>query len=176
MKKALFVAGIIGTSLFGSVSFAGDNHIKVFGSVGEWQNEIDTSQYAVEARQHVTDNLYFIGRHEQNEHDFEGLDGGISFLGGGIHLDNGLGIQYMRSFDDSFWISPYYAATHGKLDVKGELIYRDKTSENESITGLKSSLGYRALESLSVGVFYEVRNVSKRMTDDLYGAYLGYHW
>jgi hypothetical protein len=195
MKKGILGITIIGLSVFGSTLASAQNYnpysgqIKLEGAVSglsEFENGEDTEQFVIEGRQGVRlgsldysvgqyGNTYVIGRYEKNNHPVENVDGDHVFLGMGFETFEGFGIATMVSKDE-YYIAPYYKADISDFEIKGELIHRDMFDENMSSTGLKSSVGYKVNQSLLLGGSYNIRNTTKRSTDDIFSLYAQYAW
>lgn len=195
MKKGLLSIAVAGLSLFGSLAVMAQNYetyggqVKLEGAVSglsEFENGADTEQFVIEAEQGVRlgsldytigqyGNTYVIGRYEKNNHPIENVDGEHVFLGMGFETYDGFGIATMVSKDE-YYIAPYYKADINNFEIKGEFIHRDMFSEDMSSTGLKSSVGYKVNQNISLGGSYNIRNTTKKSTDDIFSLYAQYQW
>lgn len=195
MKKGLLGIAVAGLSIFGSSAVVAQNYdnfggqVKIEGAVtglSEFENGEDTEQFVIEAEQDIKlgsldykigqyGKTYVIGRYEKNNHPIENVDGEHVFLGMGFETYEGFGIATMASKDE-YYIAPYYKADINNFEVKGEFIHRDMFSEDMSSTGLKGSLGYKVNQNISLGGSYNIRNTTKKSTDDIFSLYANYQW
>jgi len=77
---------------------------------------------------------------------------------------------------DEYYIAPYYKTDINNFEIKGEFIHRNMFSEDMSSTGLKSSLGYKVNQNISIGGSYNIRNTTKKSIDDIFSLYAKYQW
>lgn len=164
---------IIGASLaFAAAALspvAADTSITVTSAVGEFENREDTSRTTVEIRVGVTKGAYAVVHAGFYDHPRPEIEN-RAMAGAGYALRD-WNAEFIGD-DNRYLASLMYTAPTETWEIRGGVLHGNKWQEGFKQTGLKVSVGYPVLSSLSVGAFYEIGNTTMRSVDDLYGGYL----
>lgn len=168
--KTFLKAIIIAIPLLASPTvWAYNTNIETGVGRGEWGNTDRTYNVYTEARIGIHENVYVYARGELNDHPVEDVKD-EAYLGMGLQVD-AFGVE-LAGNDDRFYGSLYWYKQFELYEVKGSLYHSNNYSQGFSRTGLKSQAGLRLTKNITAGVFYQIGNVTRDITDDSYGLYL----
>lgn len=165
LKKLLAVAAI----LLAAPTAHASTQVEARAAAGEWGNTHYTERYAAQIT-HYHKHWFVRLRGELQDHPFDDVVNQVKVGGGFIVGD------FYPSFianDSRYRVDiTYRAPTTGRLIVEGGFWHSNTWEHNSSQSWLKTAVGYRLSDSVSIGAFYETGHVRIDRVDDQYGGFL----
>lgn len=168
MSIKKYVLGLAAGLAFAGSALA-ETSITLTSAVGEFENQQDTSRTTVEIRMDAIGASYAVVHAGLYDHPRPEIENRVMVGAGYAWRDWN---AELAGDNDRYLASLMFTAPTDVWEIRGGVLHGNKWQEGFKQTGLKVSVGYPLLRSVSVGAFYEIGNTTMRSVDDLYGGYL----
>jgi len=167
--KDLFLAVTSATAVVFAIDATADVSMTATTAHGEFENEQATQRHTLELRAGDLESLYGVLQTGAYDHPLDEISdrtmGGVGYHWRGWNAE-------LVGDDDRYLASLIYTAQTDVWEIRGGVLHGNKWDEGFKQTGLKVSVGYPVMETLTVGGFYEIGNTTMKSVDDLYGGYI----